>query len=119
MFAEEALQCGWANRVWPLEDFDREAADYIDNLTRLPTLNISAFKEMIDYSAEHSLKDKPRPRGPGLGSLPLHRRRRRGPPKLAREAAVGVPRLLAQTHRVCVFPEMDSIRRMMALSRRS
>lgn len=57
MFAEEALQSGWANHVWPLEDFDREADAYIDNLTKLPTLNLSAFKEMIDYSAEHSLRD--------------------------------------------------------------
>ncbi len=57
MFAEEALQCGWANRVWPLEDFDSEAQAYIDNLASLPTLNLSAFKEMIDYSSEHSLRD--------------------------------------------------------------
>ena len=57
MFAEEALQSGWANRVWPLEDFDREAEAYVESLTRLPTLNLSAFKEMIDYSAEHSLRD--------------------------------------------------------------
>ncbi len=57
MFADEALQSGWANRVWPLEDFDREADSYIDQLTKLPTLNLSAFKEMIDYSAEHSLRD--------------------------------------------------------------
>lgn len=57
MFAEEALQCGWANRVWPLEDFDHEAAAYLDQLAQLPTLNISAFKEMVDYSSEHSLRD--------------------------------------------------------------
>ena len=57
MFADEALLSGRANRVWPLEDFDREADAYVDQLTRLPTLNLSAFKEMIDYSAEHSLRD--------------------------------------------------------------
>lgn len=57
MFAEEALQCGWANRVWPLEDFDAEADNYISNLASLPTLNASAFKEMIDYASEHSLRD--------------------------------------------------------------
>ena len=57
MFAEEALQSGWANRVWPLDEFDQQAEQYLNQLAELPTLNISAFKEMIDYSAEHSLRD--------------------------------------------------------------
>lgn len=57
MFAEEALACGWANRVWPLAEFDREAAAYVSMLAQLPTLNLSAFKEMVDYGAEHSLRD--------------------------------------------------------------
>ena len=55
--AEEALAWGWANRVWPLEDFDAEAARFVADLAGLPTLNASAFKEMIDYAAEHSLRD--------------------------------------------------------------
>ena len=55
--AEEALAWGWANRVWPLEDFEEEAARFVSELASLPTLNASAYKEMIDYAAEHSLRD--------------------------------------------------------------
>ena len=57
MFAEEALASGWANRVWPLAEFERESAAYVEMLAALPTLNLSAFKEMVDYGAEHSLRD--------------------------------------------------------------
>ena len=55
--AEEALSWGWANRVWTLEDFDEEAGRFVSELAKLPTLNASAFKEMIDYGAEHSLRE--------------------------------------------------------------
>lgn len=55
--AEEALAWGWANRVWPLEDFDAEAARFVSELAALPTLNAATFKEMIDYGSEHSLRD--------------------------------------------------------------
>ena len=94
MFAEEALQSGWANRVWPLEDFDREAADYINNLTR------AAHAQHLRLQGDDRLlrrtlaQGQPRPRGPGLRPLPLLRRRPRRPPKLARETAVGVPGVL-------------------------
>ncbi len=57
MFADEAAQSGWANRVWPLADFEREAAAYVRSLAGLPTANLAVFKQMIDYSAEHSLRD--------------------------------------------------------------
>ena len=57
MFADEAAQSGWANRVWPLADFEREAAAYVRSLAQLPTANLAVFKQMIDYSAEHSLRD--------------------------------------------------------------
>ena len=57
MFADEAAQSGWANRVWPLADFEREADAYVRSLAGLPTANLAVFKQMIDYSAEHSLRD--------------------------------------------------------------
>ena len=57
MFAAEAEACGWANRVWPLADFEREAAEYLRMLAQLPTANLAVFKQMIDYSAEHPLRD--------------------------------------------------------------
>ena len=57
MFHDEALQCGWANHVFPLAEFDQEAAAYVDRLAQLPTRNLAVFKEMIDYSSEHSLRD--------------------------------------------------------------
>lgn len=57
MFAEEALQTGWVNRVWPLDTFDQEAAQYVEQLTALPTANLSVFKELIDYGEEHTLRD--------------------------------------------------------------
>ncbi len=57
MFHEEALQCGWANHVFPLAEFEQEAAAYVDRLAQLPTRNLAVFKEMIDYSSEHSLRD--------------------------------------------------------------
>lgn len=57
MFAREAEQSGWANRVWPLADFEREADAYVRSLAQLPTANLAVFKQMIDYSAEHPLRD--------------------------------------------------------------
>ena len=57
MFADEAERCGWANRVWPLDQFEAEAAAYISALAQLPTANLAVFKQMVDYSAEHSLRD--------------------------------------------------------------
>lgn len=55
--ASEALAWGWANRVWPLDEFDERAAEYVAMLAGLPTVTASVFKSAIDYSAEHSLRD--------------------------------------------------------------
>jgi 2-(1,2-epoxy-1,2-dihydrophenyl)acetyl-CoA isomerase len=57
MDAEEALAWGWANRVWPLDEFDERAADYVEMLAALPTIIASVFKSAIDYSAEHGLRE--------------------------------------------------------------
>lgn len=55
--AQEALEWGWANRVFPLVEFEKRAAEYVDMLARLPTIAVGAFKDALDYSAEHSLRD--------------------------------------------------------------
>ena len=55
--AQEALAWGWANRVWPLEEFDDRAAEYVEMLAALPTVSASVFKSAIDYSAEHGLRE--------------------------------------------------------------
>ena len=55
--AEEALAWGWATRVWPLDQFEQGAAEYVAMLARLPTIASGAFKAAMAYSAEHSLRD--------------------------------------------------------------
>ncbi len=57
MNAREALEWGWATRTWPLAEFDKGAAEYVDMLARLPTIAVGAFKDALEYSAEHSLRD--------------------------------------------------------------
>jgi len=55
--AQEALDWGWANHVWPLAEFDARAAEYVAMLAQLPTIAAGAFKAAIEFSAVHSLRD--------------------------------------------------------------
>jgi len=55
--AEQALDWGWANRVYPLDEFDERAGEYMEMLAKLPTATVGAFKEAIGYSLAHSLGD--------------------------------------------------------------
>ena len=55
--AKEALAWGWANRVWPVDEFDQRAAEYVQMLAELPTIAAGVFKAAIEYSASHSLRD--------------------------------------------------------------
>jgi 2-(1,2-epoxy-1,2-dihydrophenyl)acetyl-CoA isomerase len=57
MNAEQALAWGWANGVWPLDEFDQRAAEYVDMLANLPTVAVSAFKAAVEFSSSHSLRD--------------------------------------------------------------
>ena len=55
--AREALEWGWANRVWPLDEFDERADEYVTMLTQLPTVTVGVFKAAVEYSEAHSLRD--------------------------------------------------------------
>ena len=55
--AQEALEWGWATRVWPVDEFDKRAAEYVEMLARLPTITAGVYKDAIEFSASHSLRD--------------------------------------------------------------
>lgn len=55
--AQEALAWGWANRVWPLAEFEERASEYVEMLARLPTIAVGVFKSALEYSMAHSLRD--------------------------------------------------------------
>ncbi len=55
--AQEALAWGWANRVWPLGEFDQRAGEYVEMLAGLATIAAGAFKAALEYSSSHSLRD--------------------------------------------------------------
>lgn len=55
--AQEALEWGWANYVWPLDEFEKRAAEYVDMLARLPTIAAGVFKSAMEYSVAHGLRD--------------------------------------------------------------
>ena len=55
--AQEALEWGWANSVWPLDEFDERSAEYMEMLAKLPTVAVGAFKAAIEYSLAHGLRD--------------------------------------------------------------
>jgi 2-(1,2-epoxy-1,2-dihydrophenyl)acetyl-CoA isomerase len=57
LYAREALEWGWANYVWPLEEFEDRAMAYVDMLARLPTMTVGVYKAAIDYAEEHGLRD--------------------------------------------------------------
>jgi 2-(1,2-epoxy-1,2-dihydrophenyl)acetyl-CoA isomerase len=57
LYAEEALEWGWLNRVWPLDEFDQRAAEFVDTLAQLPTFTVGVFKSGLEYSVTHSLRD--------------------------------------------------------------
>ena len=55
--AQEALDWGWANRVWPLDEFPERAAEYVEMLANLATVAASGFKSAVEYSVTHGLRD--------------------------------------------------------------
>ena len=55
--AQEALEWGWANRVYPLGEFDARAGEFIEALAKLPTIASGVFKAAVEYSSSHSLRD--------------------------------------------------------------
>jgi 2-(1,2-epoxy-1,2-dihydrophenyl)acetyl-CoA isomerase len=57
LLADEALAWGWANRVWPLDEFDERAGEYVDMLAGLPTIAVSAYKDAVEFSSAHGLRE--------------------------------------------------------------
>jgi 2-(1,2-epoxy-1,2-dihydrophenyl)acetyl-CoA isomerase len=57
MDAQQALAWGWANRVWPLAEFDERANEFLEMLAGLATIASGAFKAAVEYSSAHSLRD--------------------------------------------------------------
>ena len=55
--AQEALDWGWANRVWPLDEFQERAAEYVEMLASLATVAAGGFKSAVEYSVTHGLRD--------------------------------------------------------------
>ena len=69
--AKEALEWGWANRVWPAAEFELRAAEYVEMLAKLPTRTAGMFKHAIDYSSVHGLRDSVAWEAEALGRLRL------------------------------------------------
>jgi 2-(1,2-epoxy-1,2-dihydrophenyl)acetyl-CoA isomerase len=57
LYAQEALAWGWANYVWPMDEFEERAAEYVNMLARLPTVAVGVYKQAVNYSEEHGLRD--------------------------------------------------------------
>lgn len=55
--ASEALDWGWANRLWPLAQFDLRAGEYVDMLADLPTIASGVFKSALEFSVSHGLRE--------------------------------------------------------------
>jgi enoyl-CoA hydratase/carnithine racemase len=55
--AAEAQAWGLVNYVWPAEEFDARAGEYVEMIARMPTRTLGAFKLSAEYGAEHSLRD--------------------------------------------------------------
>lgn len=55
--AQEALDWGLVTRVWPMDEFEEQAAEYVSMLAKLPTIALSAFKDALDYGEMHGLRD--------------------------------------------------------------
>jgi len=55
--AQEALDWGWANRVWPLDEFQDRAAEYVEMLAGLATVAAGGYKDAMEYSLTHTLRD--------------------------------------------------------------
>ena len=57
LYAQEAQEWGWLNRVWPLGEFDERAAEFVETLAQLPTYTVGVFKSGLEYSVAHGLRD--------------------------------------------------------------
>ena len=55
--AQDALDWGWANRVWPLDEFAQRAGEYVETLAQLPTIAVGFYKASLEYSIGHGLRD--------------------------------------------------------------
>ncbi|MDP6300730.1 MAG: enoyl-CoA hydratase-related protein [SAR202 cluster bacterium] len=55
--AQQALDWGWANRVWPVAEFHDRAAEYVEMLAGMATVAVGGYKEAMEYSMTHSLRD--------------------------------------------------------------
>ena len=55
--AQEALDWGWAKRVWPVNEFEERSAEYVEMLARLSTIAAAEFKSGVEYSTAHGLRD--------------------------------------------------------------
>ncbi len=54
--AQEALDWGWANRVWPVAEFEERSAEYVEMLAGGATIAAAGYKSAVEYSATHSLR---------------------------------------------------------------
>ena len=57
LYAQEAQEWGWLNRIWPLGEFDERAAEFVETLAQLPTFTVGVFKSGLEYSVTHGLRD--------------------------------------------------------------
>lgn len=55
--ADEALEWGLVNRIWPIDEFEAGAAEYVAMLAALPTIAAGAFKGALEYATTHGLRD--------------------------------------------------------------
>lgn len=55
--AQEALEWGLVNRVWPVAEFESGAAQYLETLAQLPTMTVATHKAAVEYAVTHGLRD--------------------------------------------------------------
>ena len=55
--AQEALDWGWANRIWPVDEFEQRSAEYVEMLAQLPTIAAGVFKSAVEYATSHGLRE--------------------------------------------------------------
>lgn len=55
--AQEALAWGWANYVWPMDEFEQRASEFVAMLAKLPTITVGIYKAAVNYSLAHGLRD--------------------------------------------------------------
>ena len=53
--AQEALEIGLINKIYPVADFNTQAMEYVQNIASLPTRTLGYNKAMLNFSLLNDL----------------------------------------------------------------